>query len=148
MPNQLVILDDEALAEIEAQAKGYYCNKCSWFGTDGPSHPNCNYSASPSPSDATIAALCQTVRALRNKNDELRQHVKDDLNHDLEAKRERFGYVVFTGCHKILDYDKSDGQQMATADDADSAKLIVRALNAYEADKEALRKAAICSTQS
>jgi hypothetical protein len=43
---------------------------------------------------------------------------------------ERYGFVVFTGRHKVLDYHKTNGQQMATADDEESARAIVRALNA------------------
>lgn len=69
------LLSDEQIAEIEARAKTYYCNKCGWFGTDGPSHPNCNYHAAQSSADRTIAALCQTVRALRSHNLDLRNEI-------------------------------------------------------------------------
>lgn len=43
---------------------------------------------------------------------------------------ERYGFVIFTGRFKVLDYHKADGQQMATADGEDEARIIVRALNA------------------
>ena len=45
---------------------------------------------------------------------------------------QRYGFVVFTGRHKILDYYKPDGQQIATADNEESARKIVRVLNAAE----------------
>lgn len=48
-------------------------------------------------------------------------------------QQERYGFVVFTGRYKILDYHKPDGQQIATADGEDEARTIVRALNAYSA---------------
>lgn len=48
----------------------------------------------------------------------------------------RFGFVTLSGRYKILDYLKPDGQQIATADDEASARIIVRALNANgDADK-------------
>lgn len=46
---------------------------------------------------------------------------------------ERYGFVVFTGRYKILDYHKADGQQIATADGEEEARTIVRALNASNA---------------
>lgn len=48
-------------------------------------------------------------------------------------RRGRFGFVVMTGRYKILDYDKSDGQQIATADNEDAARLIRGRLNDYDA---------------
>ena len=45
---------------------------------------------------------------------------------------ERYGFVVFTGRFKVLDYHKANGQQMATADGEEEARIIVRALNAAE----------------
>lgn len=55
----------------------------------------------------------------------------------------RFGFVVLTGRHKILDYQKPDGQQIATADNEEAARTIVRALNANDASVEALKGVAI-----
>lgn len=57
-----------------------------------------------------------------------------------EIKEQRYGFVVFTGRRKILDYHKPDGQQLATADDEDAARVIVRALNAYS-DGDRMRAA-------
>lgn len=65
MSDSVKVLSDDEVAGIEARPTTYYCNKCGWFGTDGPKHPNCNYHATRSPSDFTIDALCATVRALR-----------------------------------------------------------------------------------
>jgi hypothetical protein len=55
-----------------------------------------------------------------------------------EKKEQRYGFVVFTGRHKILDYHKPDGQQIATADNEDAARTIVRALNASQAHERLL----------
>lgn len=77
----------------------------------------------------------------------MQKSVNEDKNlgstdRDGETERgvnpERYGFVVFTGRHKILDYLKPDGQQIATADDEESARTIVRALNSYAALIEAL----------
>lgn len=60
----------------------------------------------------------------------------------------RYGFVVITGRYKILDYFKADGQQIATADSEEAARLIVRALNAdSEADKMRAAQEALSLTR-
>lgn len=44
---------------------------------------------------------------------------------------ERYGFVVFTGRYKILDYYKPNGQQIATADGEEEARLIIQVLNQH-----------------
>lgn len=48
-------------------------------------------------------------------------------SHEFLRAPQEYGYVVLTGRHKVLDYSK--GTQIATADNDESARLIVNALN-------------------
>jgi hypothetical protein len=59
-------------------------------------------------------------------------HASVTLDEAIEAASERYGFAVITGRYKILDYHKPDGQQIATADNEEAARTIVRALNASQ----------------
>lgn len=72
-------------------------------------------------------ATCDQCGA-EGTNASMGEHVCDESA--VVRAGERYGFVVFTGRHKILDYYKPSGQQIATADGEAEARTIVRALNA------------------